>query len=68
VHGNTTPIDGDDVSLEDGKQYATQHTETQKAQEMQQKPMTTAAMAQRNKCCVVSTTRAQHVSELRSFE
>jgi len=45
VHGNTTPIDGDDVSLEDGKQYATQHTETQKTQETQQKPMTTAAMA-----------------------
>jgi len=39
------PIDGDEVSLEDGKPHANQHTETQKAQETQQKPMTTAAMA-----------------------
>ena len=39
------PIDGDEVSLEDGKPHATQHTEMQKAQETQQKPMMTAATA-----------------------
>jgi len=39
------PIDGDEVSLEDGKPHATQHMEMQKAQETQQKPTTTTAMA-----------------------
>jgi len=39
------PIDGDEVSLEDGKPHVTQYMEMQKAQETQQKPTTTAAMA-----------------------
>ena len=39
------PIDGDEVSLEDGKPHVTQYMEMQKAQETQQKPTTMTAMA-----------------------
>jgi len=56
------PIDGDEVSLEDGKPHATQHTETQKAQETQQKPtiMTATAATEQRVTSVVLSLPQEH--------